>query len=273
MNFRNISLFAWRAKQYLRFLFIAKTKWNIHSPFVYDFVTQVLPHRKTFVGNSIEQIRKQWANSHEIINIHDLGAGYNADGLSQRTQTLAQVLKSSARNQKEGEFLFRLINHYKPQRVLEFGTNLGFSSAYLAAGLKDTHSPFLLTTVEGEKNLISKAQHLFHTLSLHANFVHASFEQYIENQKQETTLWDAIFLDGNHTYDATLFYFESLKPYLAPNAFIVLDDIYWSQGMLKAWKTLSKDPMVSISIDLFHFGILFFKSGITKQHFLIKNFF
>jgi len=40
--------------------------------------------------------------------------------------------------------------------------------------------------------------------------------------------------------------------------------------MENAWNKIKADKRVSVSIDLFWFGILFFRKGIEKQDFVLR---
>jgi hypothetical protein len=54
------------------------------------------------------------------------------------------------------------------------------------------------------------------------------------------------------------------------NTIFVFDDIYWSTEMKKAWDEISARPEVTISIDLYDLGIIFFRNNQEKQHFVLK---
>ena len=51
---------------------------------------------------------------------------------------------------------------------------------------------------------------------------------------------------------------------------VILDDIHWSKEMNQAWKTIKARPEISISIDLFEAGVLFFKRDIPKTDLIMK---
>jgi hypothetical protein len=40
--------------------------------------------------------------------------------------------------------------------------------------------------------------------------------------------------------------------------------------MLQAWNTIKANEKVSVSIDLFRTGILFFKEDIAKENYILK---
>jgi hypothetical protein len=55
------------------------------------------------------------------------------------------------------------------------------------------------------------------------------------------------------------------------NSIFVFDDIYWSEGMQKAWTEICAHKDVTLSLDLFYFGIVFFRTeNKEKEHFVLK---
>ena len=51
---------------------------------------------------------------------------------------------------------------------------------------------------------------------------------------------------------------------------MIIDDIHWSGEMNQAWNEISSHEAISISIDIFDAGILFFKKGMPKSHYIIE---
>jgi hypothetical protein len=55
------------------------------------------------------------------------------------------------------------------------------------------------------------------------------------------------------------------------NTLIILDDIYWSKDMYRAWKEIQKNEKVTLTVDIHRMGLVFFKKEImVKQHFVIR---
>ena len=82
---------------------------------------------------------------------------------------------------------------------------------------------------------------------------------------------DFAFLDGNHRYQPTIDYFNQLLPHLNEHSVVVFDDIHWSKEMEQAWYEIQQNNMVTLSIDLFFVGLVFFKKDFkVKQHFSIR---
>jgi predicted O-methyltransferase YrrM len=255
-----------RLKDYINYLYHAKSKYWIHSPFVFDFTMNVLLAKYPLPPKPIEKLRKDLLENHTILEITDLGAGYNGNQQFYKKKTIAQITRSSARRTKTGAFLYRFLHHYQPKNVLELGTNLGFSTLYQASAVPEMS----FYTVEGCPNLCQKAkEHLSKFGFNHVKFVNSSFEQALRFFSEDNIKWDYVFIDGHHTYEATLQYVTDLLPMMNKYSFIILDDIYWSSGMKKAWQELITQNEVSVSINLFHLGILCLSRPQAKQDFVL----
>jgi len=80
-----------------------------------------------------------------------------------------------------------------------------------------------------------------------------------------------LFVDGNHRKEATLEYFNFFLSKAVNNSIFIFDDIHWSEGMEEAWKEIQSHEAVTLTIDLFFIGLVFFsKDFIVKQHFTIR---
>jgi predicted O-methyltransferase YrrM len=82
---------------------------------------------------------------------------------------------------------------------------------------------------------------------------------------------DMAFVDGNHRYEPTVRYFKELLPAMHEYSILIFDDIHWSKEMEQAWEEIKQDESVTLSIDLFFIGLIFFrKEQKIKQHFVIR---
>ena len=121
------------ALKYIQYyLFASNGKGHgIHSPFVYDLMIKVLNDDRSFyVFQPIENIRKMLKNNNTEITIQDFGAGSRIEKSSVRT--VAAIATTSLKPKKYSQLLFRLVNYFSPNTILELGTSLGLTSAYLA---------------------------------------------------------------------------------------------------------------------------------------------
>ncbi len=82
---------------------------------------------------------------------------------------------------------------------------------------------------------------------------------------------DLAFIDGNHRRDATLDYFLSLLKKSTNTSIFIFDDIHWSSEMEEAWKQIQEHDSVTLTVDFFFIGIVFFNPDFkVKQHFTNK---
>ena len=158
------------------------------------------------------------------------------------------------------ELLYRIARDSAPKVLLELGTNLGISSAYLAAGGR-VHGSFVVT-LEGSPVRLKLAQSLHRDLKLDSiTYRLGKFVETLNPVLEERSPIDFAFLDGHHHRKPTLDYFEAIYPHLADGAIVVFDDIAWSEEMVDAWRTLCADKRFAFIVDLAKMGI-----GVTQTH-------
>jgi hypothetical protein len=51
---------------------------------------------------------------------------------------------------------------------------------------------------------------------------------------------------------------------------LIFDDIYWSEGMKQAWAEIKAHPQVTVTVDMFWIGLVYFKKGQVKEDFKIR---
>jgi len=126
-----------------------------------------------------------------------------------------------------------------------------------------------ITTIEGCPNVsaFTKAQLKSQNLT-NIEVLTGDFSNIIPSLPQES--FDIIFIDGNHSKEATLKYFEMLLPKANNDSVFIFDDIYWSKGMTEAWQKVTQHPKVTVSIDTFFWGFVFFRKEQVKEDFTIR---
>jgi len=252
-------------KKYISFRLAAKKGGHgIHSPFVFDFINNVIDNTGVFYDfDKIEEIRKELLRNNNTIKINDLGAGSKKHSSEKRK--ISDIAKYSLKSAKQASFLMRIANYINAENIIEIGTSLGITTMYLSL-LKQAK----ITTIEGDENIFKIANSNFKKLKIeNINNICANFDDILPEIINKTTTIDLAFIDGNHTKEATLKYFELLKQKVHKNSVLVFDDIYWSKDMGEAWEIIKKDSKVVVSIDLFHLGLVFFKQEMPKQDFYI----
>ncbi|WP_422105140.1 O-methyltransferase [Winogradskyella sp.] len=234
----------------------------MHSPFVYDFVTKCLYDKNQYSDYSkLSAYRNTLLRNGDIIVVEDFGSGSRKFKSNKRSTS--QMARTSSTPLKRAKLFYRLSKYFKPKNTLELGTSLGVASHALAIG----HSDNQIVSIEGCPNtsLYAKTQ-----LSKYENIniITGAFENIIPRLKEDC--FDIIFFDGNHNKDATIAYFEALLPKANNHSIFVFDDIYWSKGMTEAWAYIKAHTSVTVTVDTFHLGFVFFRKEQAKQHFKIR---
>ena len=248
--------------QYLNYLYYAKNEHSVNSPFVYDLYTNIIKERKSYyIFSNIESVRSMLLLDTSIIRVTDYGTGNSTN------RKVANIAAKSLKKPKTAELLFRLVNHFKPTYLLELGTSLGMTSAYLASVSPASQ----LTTLEGCPEIANIAQETFDTLKLSNTVLTiGAFEHTLDKTLDSLPQLDFVFIDGNHQKGATIQYFEACMKKTSDSSVIVLDDIHWSAEMQEAWTDIKNHPQVAVSIDLFEVGILFLDPKLKKQAYVLR---
>ena len=214
---------------------------GVHSPFVYWLCEEVFYNQQTFYEfQKLNDLRKKLQNEVTLIPVLDLGAG--SQKLATQERTVASIARYGVSTRQQAELIFRLMQ--------------------AANAIGNTY------TIEGNPALSKFAKNLGdERLYSGIRYLEGNFDKQLPELLAQLKQVDFLYIDGNHQYEATLRYVKAALPYVKPNSVILLDDIYWSPQMTKAWKTLCSLPEVTLSLDLYHFGLLFFREEFKeKQH-------
>ncbi|MES2628069.1 MAG: class I SAM-dependent methyltransferase [Bacteroidota bacterium] len=252
-------------RYYFNYQFRAITRHGVHSPFVYDLIETVFRDRREFdCYEELSEIRKRLKADKTLIGITDLGAGSKRPASK---KTVSEILLMSVQRKSYQRLLFRLVNRYQPKLVIELGTSLGLTTSYILAGMpKDGQ----LYTFEGDPQILDYAMKNVIPADKRVHAVQGNFDDTLPEFLQSGKKIDLAYIDGNHTYEATLRYFEWLQPHLSETGCIVFDDIYWSKDMMKAWEKIIEHPASQTSVDIFKLGMVFTAPAKVKQHFMVK---
>jgi predicted O-methyltransferase YrrM len=254
------------AKDYLLYRLKAKNRHGLHSPFVYKLVDEVIYdfHAKK-VYPQIENIRKQLLADDRIITITDLGAGSHVN--NDRKKKISTIAANALKPSKLAQLIYRLVADLKPNNIIELGTCLGITTLYLQNAAPNAK----VYTLEGCPETAGVAKENFNRAGLsNINLTTGNFDDTLPGVIGKLDQLDFVFVDGNHQKDATLKYFEWCLPKVHENTMLIFDDIYWSEGMKEAWAAIKAHPQVTVTVDLFWIGLVFFKKGQVKEDFVIK---
>jgi predicted O-methyltransferase YrrM len=253
-------------KAYLKFLWNSKNEHAVHSPFVFQLATKCFYDRKPKLEYQVlKNYRNSLLENKNTIEVTDFGAGSKV--FKSNSRQISKIAKTAGITQKHAELLFRITNYFQPENVFEIGTSLGLATSALALG----NPKATITTLEGCPETAKIAQDQFGKIGLtNINSVVTEFNNYFKTQDPRPKTQDLIFFDGNHSKKAALDYFEILLPTITNETVWIFDDIYWSAEMEEAWEIIKTHPKVTVTIDTFQWGLVFFRKEQGKEHFVIR---
>lgn len=250
---------------YIKFLLNSTNRHGVHSPFVFNLVEEC------FNTKTNKKLTLQWnvfnhylKSSRKKISVIDFGAGSKV--FTSNTRKVKQIAKIAGISKKRAQLLIRLTSYFKPLNILEIGTSLGLSTYAIHLGNPQAK----ITSLEGCKNTAQIPIDYFNEYAFNnINIIVGDFKNTIKSVTSNN-LYDFIFFDGNHTKQATLNYFETALNCIHNDTVFVFDDIHWSLEMEQAWETIKEHPKVTVTIDTFQWGFVFFRKEQAKEHFIIR---
>ena len=238
---------------------------GIHSPFLYSLIREVFLQKE--VSDDLKEVirlHKAYSRSNKLIEYKPKGVKSTDKPIK---ESIGSIIKKSSVNVKYGQLLFNLVKHFNPQNMLELGTSVGISTAYMAQG--NEHSKFI--SIEGVPEKINIAKEIYDKLK-HKNihFLCDDFNTVLQNVIESFEKIDLVYFDGNHKKESTINYFETCLQKIHNESIFVFDDIYWSDEMAEAWNYIKNHQKVSLSVDIFRMGLIFFKKEMSKENYVIK---
>lgn len=258
---------------YLKHYLISNSRHGTHSPFAYKLTDEVIYDFK-FKNEyaEIENQRKKLLNDDSEIEVTDLGAGSQLN--KNRIKKIKDIAKNALKSPRLAQLIYRLAKDNDPVSIIELGTCLGITTSYLSKACPQA----AITTIEGCPQTAQAAARTFQELQskpqgLTASNIHlkvGNFDHVLPEVIAAADQLDFVYIDGNHRKRATLDYFHSCLPKVHASSLIIFDDIYWSKGMKEAWTEIKSHPEVTVTIDLFWIGLVYFRKGQAKEHFKIR---
>src|SRR5690606_10442712 len=135
-----------------------------------------------------------------------------------------------------------------------------------------THSPFVYRLLEdviyapkSEEEPVGKVERLIARIAdrFGRNTVYRIGTP-LPNQPLDVIVSD--MLDG----EALAACLQQLRPSIHKQTVLVISGIYRNGNMKRLWQDLQKRPDVTVTIDLFRLGLVFFHDGQAKEHFRIR---
>ena len=217
---------------YLKYLMQRKSKYLIHSPFVYDFMVKVL---------------------------YDKGSNRDYD-LMLRVSHLVDGKRFATRSRrKQARFLYRLVGYLEPETVLSFGKVSALNTSALALGNLQT-KVYLEQTTEFLETLSSMGV-------VNVNLIHPDADEEEQLERYNT----GFVLYGLEDFGEDNW--NNLEDGMAQaddDTVLVFEGIHHSRRTEAAWEAIKEGEGVTLTMDLYSMGLVFFREGIEKQDFVLK---
>ena len=149
--------------------------------------------------------------------------------------------------------------------VVELGTSLGVTTAYMAAMDKRNK----VITYEGCPAVAEIAKENWKALGI-KNIDCRVGEITADMLDRDLERVDVAFIDANHTYAGTRAYFNVLAEKVHAKSVVVVDDIHYNKEMEKAWHEICEDERVTSTMDLYQMGLVFFDKDYWKRDYRIR---
>ena len=275
---------------------------GVHSPYLFEWVRMVMSDKNTYyVWDEIEEIRQEMLKDTRELEFVDYGSGgplptSPSKGRSANMRRVCDIAKGSLARRKDAQLLARLVGWLgrplltSPSRggigdeasedrkglmIVELGTSLGVTTAYLAA--MDSRNK--VVTYEGCPAVAEVARANWEKLGL-SNIACVVGEITVDSLQltvdslqlavDRLSGIDVAFIDANHTYEATLTYFNALASRVHEKSVVVVDDIHYNEDMEKAWKAICADERVTTTMDLYRMGLVFFDKHYWRKHYKMR---
>lgn len=234
-------------RDYLKHRFTANTRHGTHSPFVYALADKVIYDFKPFDSyERIEEHRRKLA------------------GDSTKNKELAgKALKSK----RLDRLIFRITQQLQPENIIEIGTNIGVTTGYLAMASPESNIFTLTDNPETARIAYQNFQKLeLKNVEIRVGYVDELFPELLG----EMSSVELVCINEKHSGKTTIKYFEACLPKVHENSLIIVDGIYWSPEMKDTWAAIKIHPQVTVTVDLFWIGLVYFKTDQAKEHFKLK---
>ena len=252
-------------RKFLAFLLKSTNQHGVHSPFIFNLVTKGL-YRKINAKKweSFQNIKNQLLDTKSFKKVTNFDIDSNV--FKANTLQTSKIEKIGAISNKKTRIIIKIIKYFKPKSILEIGTSLGVYTTALKAGNKTSN----ITTLENCKETSKVAKNIFENNHLEQiKIITGKFSKTISDVTKNST-FDCILFNENHTKKETLVHFNNCVSTIHNNSFFIFNDIYRDTEMESTWSEIKNNPKVTVTVDLFYYGIVFFRKEQAKEHFKIR---
>ena len=249
------------------FCFIIKSKneHGVHSPFVFDLITSCFYKTKSKNDLTIFlNYKKQLSKNTSLLEISNFN--FMSRLLLSHKRKRSRIFKDSEISNKRARLLIHLIQYLKPKNILEIGTGFGINTVVLSSAQRNSK----ITTLDENEQTVNVIKEMFKKNTFkHVKFLTGNFDITLPQVFNNNT-YDFIYFKGSCENKTTLNYFESSLSSIHNNSVLLFENIHSNRESEKVWNSIKKHEKVTVTIDTFLWGFVFFRKEQEKEHFIIR---
>jgi hypothetical protein len=226
--------------------------YGVHSPFAFDLITNVIEERCMYYCYEIlDNLCLQLQQDSYRIKCGD------------KELTVKQAMRKFCFSTGGYKLLFRLANRFHPGKILIVGSGLGLTPLYVAAYSKNVDC----IVFEQEPSIAIIARNMIGKYARSSISVYDNV--YGGSDLPELGNFDFIVWGENKPFAAgfSLEVFEDMLRHVTDKSVMVISGINESRTDKRIWKKLCAHPRVSVTFDLYSFGIVFFTHKLNRKRY------
>jgi len=235
---------------------------GVHSPFVFNLITKVIEEKSPYYTfHEIELLRKRLSFKEERITYPDR---HHKGKL--RTRSIARIVAQEAINPKHGALLFRLTNYFKPEHILQIGPSMGLSALYLSSYRTGVNC----IALEHVKEFATISQWVYqqafrNPVTLQVGAYEEILPPVLSSLKQLDFVY---FNTATETFENEWIFKTCLEHIHARTVFMI-KGIKSNKEMRELWQQVLARPEVTVTIDLYSMGLVFFNPKLHKRNYKV----
>lgn len=234
--------------------------YGVHSPFVYNLITKVIEEKGAYYRfGDIELIRRRLLQNETMVSYPDR----RRKGKT-RKAPIREIVRREAIRPRQGALLFRLTNHFKPEKILQIGPSMGISTLYLTS-----YAPGLqIVSIENRKEFSSISEWVYKEAARSSiDLRTGDYAELLPSVLKEMGEVDFIFFNGKNEQEDTLWLFTTCIKYLHEGSVFVCTGIHDNKRMRSFWKEVCAREEVTVTLDLYSMGVAFFNKKLHKRNY------
>ncbi|MFA9370612.1 MAG: hypothetical protein ACERIH_02795 [Labilibaculum antarcticum] len=243
-------------KRFYRLKAFRRKGFGVHSPFTFHLIVNVIEAKLSYYAfGQLFPYRKIIVNALKSkMELDDIDKD-----LVKKYKEEIQIIKSSEAHDR---LLFRLMNFARPKRSAYFGDGVGLSIAYMAK-LDSRNEVSCL----GRGDVFREySDDIFQNYMGINNYKSLDYNSILEKKPD----FDFLVFSENTSEKILSDFVCNSERILAKNGMIVIQHPHRNDSIHRFWNQMKKAERISVSLDLFHMGILILREGMQKQDYVRK---